>query len=294
MSHDAWPSPDAPRGPLPRIDELPIAEQGYDQEAVRLAFDSFYRHAAQLDASLRALESVEVFRRDADALRNDLRALREIGLGGPPEPAWSSLRYDAPRREMPIVVLRLAFEAALIVAVAVVAGVAHFRAEVVVALMAGAFLVVAVSEWLGTRGRFVSPATGAAPPPAAAEPAGYLEPAASVWAAPEPEPEPAQAVEAEEAEEPEEPEALTVVGVADEPAPETEPEAAADETGEGPAAIEEEPAAAEAEATDEHDPGETTEDGPPLDPWEQDLAADPESDDPELVERAGFFRRRRR
>ena len=82
MSSDAWPSPDQSPAPLPRIEDLPLSEQGYDQEAVRLAFDSFYRHAAQLDASLRALEAVEVFRRDADALRNDLRALRALGLGG--------------------------------------------------------------------------------------------------------------------------------------------------------------------------------------------------------------------
>ena len=79
MSSDAWPSSDAPPAPLPRIEDLPVADQGYDQDAVRLAFDSFYRHAAQLDASLRALEAVEVFRRDADALRNDLRALRALG-----------------------------------------------------------------------------------------------------------------------------------------------------------------------------------------------------------------------
>src|SRR5260370_32799196 len=57
MTHDAWPSPDAPPGPLPRLEDLPIAEQGYDQEAVRAAFDSFYRHAAQLDASLPPLEA---------------------------------------------------------------------------------------------------------------------------------------------------------------------------------------------------------------------------------------------
>ena len=49
MSSDAWPSPDAPRAPLPRIEDLPLVEQGYDREAVRLAFDAFYRHAAQLD-----------------------------------------------------------------------------------------------------------------------------------------------------------------------------------------------------------------------------------------------------
>src|SRR5437763_12408760 len=142
MTHDAWPSPDAPSGPLPRLDDLPIAEQGYDQEAVRLAFDSFYRHAAQLDASLRVLEAVEVFRRDADALRNDLRALRAIGLGGQaPEPAWATQTYTRERAEVPAVVLRLAFEAALIVAVAVIAGVAHFSATTIVILMAAAFAV---------------------------------------------------------------------------------------------------------------------------------------------------------
>ena len=86
MTHDAWPSSDAPAEPLPRIEDLPVADQGYDQEAVRDAFDAFYRHAAQLDVSLRALEAVEVFRRDADALRTDLRALRALGFGGGQDP----------------------------------------------------------------------------------------------------------------------------------------------------------------------------------------------------------------
>src|SRR6266550_6241603 len=101
MSPDAWPSPDAPSAPLPRIEDLPLADHGYDQEAVRLAFDSFYRHAAQLDASLRALDAVEVFRRDADALRNDLRALRALGLGGgPAEPEWATRTYDSARLQV--------------------------------------------------------------------------------------------------------------------------------------------------------------------------------------------------
>src|SRR3954469_5436553 len=161
MTQDAWPSPDAPSGPLPRIEDLPIAEQGYEQEAVRLAFDSFYRHAAQLDASLRALERVDVFRRDADALRNDLRALR--ALGGLQDPAWTAMRYDtpgysSPRPGVPAVALRLAAEAALLIVVAVIAGVSHIRPAVVVALMAAAFVIVAFSEWLAGRARFVPPA----------------------------------------------------------------------------------------------------------------------------------------
>src|SRR5258708_14072665 len=99
MSSDAWPSPASPPAALPRMEDLPIAERGYDQEAVRVAFDSFYRHAAQLDASLRALEAVEVFRRDADALRNDLRALPPLGVGGGlPEPPWATTsdRFQVP------------------------------------------------------------------------------------------------------------------------------------------------------------------------------------------------------
>jgi hypothetical protein len=180
MSSDAWPSPDASSAPLPRIEDLPLADQGYDQEAVRLAFDSFYRHAAQLDASLRALEAVEVFRRDADALRNDLRALRALGLGGgAPEPAWATRTYESPRPEIPGVVLRLAAESALIVAVAVIAGVAKFSSAVIIALMAAAFLIVAVSEWLAGRARFAPPAV-AFLPEEAGEPAPYVEAPAPV------------------------------------------------------------------------------------------------------------------
>jgi hypothetical protein len=235
---DAWPSPDSPSGPLPRIEDLPIAEQGYEQEAVRLAFDSFYRHAAQLDASLRALEAVEVFRRDADALRNDLRALRTLGLGfGAAEPAWSTPRYEPVHREVPAVALRLAAEAGLIVAIAVIAGVAHFRPAVVVALMAAAFVVVALSEWLAARGRFVPPATAFL---TQGEPAPFVEAPAPGWGA--------------EPDEDTEPEALTIVATAD----------------------------------------EVDEAAPAPDPWEAGLVAHGVQPEPDLAERGGLFRRRRR
>ena len=186
MSSDAWPSPDSPPAALPRIEDLPVADQGYDQEAVRLAFDSFYRHAAQLDASLRALEAVEVFRRDADALRNDLRALRALGLGGgvQSEPAWATKSYERATPEVPGVVVRLAAETALLVAVAVIAGVAQFRGWVIVLLMALAFAVVAVSEWFAARARFVPPSVAFLPPlDDAREPAPYVEAPAPPWGA---------------------------------------------------------------------------------------------------------------
>jgi hypothetical protein len=244
MTHDSWPSPDTPPGPLPRVEDLPIAEQGYDQEAVRAAFDSFYRHAAQLDASLRALEAVEVFRRDADALRNDLRELRALGFGGGlPEQPWTVERYDVPRSEIPAVVLRLAAESVLIVSVAVIAGVSHFRPAVVVVLMAVAFVIVALSEWLAGRARFVPPATAFLPPASDGEPAPYIEaPAPGLGAAPEPD-------------EDTEPEALTIV-----------------------ASREEHEAAAAAA----------------IDPWELGLETTGVEVEPELVERSGLFRRRRR
>jgi hypothetical protein len=248
MSSDAWPSPDAPLAPLPRIEDLPLGDQGYDREAVRLAFDSFYRHAAQLDASLRALEAVEVFRRDADALRNDLRALRALGLGGgQAEPAWATRTYERPRAEVPGVLLRLTAESALIIAVAVVAGVAHLQSSLIIALMAGAFVIVALSEWLAARARFVPPAVAFLPALDEREPAPYVE-APPNWGSA------AELALSEDTE----PEALTII-------------AGADEHG--------------------------------VDPWEQqhsdiELEEEPEPEaepaEPELAERGGMFRRRRR
>ena len=63
---------------------------GYDRDAVQRAFDAFYRHAAQLDATLRVLESMEIFARQAGDLRADLRALRAASWGPLPaaRPAW--------------------------------------------------------------------------------------------------------------------------------------------------------------------------------------------------------------
>ena len=42
---------------LPRIEDLPVTEQGYDPDQVREAFDSFRRHALQLQAQLRVLQA---------------------------------------------------------------------------------------------------------------------------------------------------------------------------------------------------------------------------------------------
>jgi F0F1-type ATP synthase membrane subunit b/b' len=42
---------------LPRIEDLPISESGYDADRVREAFDAFRRHALQLQAQLRVLQA---------------------------------------------------------------------------------------------------------------------------------------------------------------------------------------------------------------------------------------------
>jgi len=251
MTQDGWPSPDAPAEPLPRIEDLPIADRGYEQEAVRDAFDAFYRHVAQLDVSLRALEAVEVFRRDADALRADLRALRALGFGGGARDLeWATPRYEVTRNEVPVVALRLAAEAALIVAVAVISGVAHFRPAVVIALMAAAFVIVAVSEWLAARARFVPPAVAFLPALDEREPAPYVE-APPHWAG--------------LASEDTEPEALTMIVRAGEDE---------DEQGVDPW---------ERQLDDEEDDDDVGDDS--------DDAAEPE---PELADKGGLFRRRRR
>jgi len=140
----------------------------------------------------------------------------------------------------------------------VIAGVAHFRPVVVVALMAAAFVIVALSEWLAGRARFVPPAVAFLPPVSDSEPAPYVEAPAPEWGA------------TAEPDEETEPEALTIVASAEE--------------------VEEASAAA-------------------VDPWEQGLEAGGSEDgspedgspelgaaegEPELVERAGLFRRRRR
>jgi hypothetical protein len=159
---DAWPAPERrQRGDLPRLEDLPRDGAGYDRAAVEEAFDAFYRHAAQLDTTLKTLAAVEAFRRDADALRLELRAFRPATVD------------DGVRSAVPLIVLRLAAEAALLIAVAVIAGVSHFRPVTIVELMGAAFVVVALCEWLAARSAFVPPVFGFAEarPPAPEAPA---------------------------------------------------------------------------------------------------------------------------
>jgi hypothetical protein len=170
MEPEAWPTPQTPpREPLPRVDDLPVAEQGYEQESVKAAFDSFYRHAAQLDAALRTLEAVDSFHRQAASLRADLRALRTAGWT---QQSWTqppSYGYGmgSPREGVPPALWRIGGEVGFLVAVAVALGVAKLSWWVIVLAMAGAFAIVCLIEWLAAREHlsFVRPATPAAAHP---------------------------------------------------------------------------------------------------------------------------------
>jgi hypothetical protein len=154
MEPESWPTPQAPaRDPLPRIEDLPVAEEGYDQDSVKAAFDSFYRHAAQLDAALRTLESVDSFHRHASALRADLRALRSAGWTQQSWPSPPSYAYGlrAPREGVSPVVWRVAGEVAFLIAAAVALGLASLSWWMIVVAMAGALLVVCAVEWVAGR-----------------------------------------------------------------------------------------------------------------------------------------------
>ena len=154
---------------LPRVEDLPAVEGGYEREAVQRAFDSFYRHAAELDATLRVLESMELFARQAGDLRADLRALRAASWGPVPavRPAWR------PQREERVLAgpvggaaPRLALEAAFIILVAVGAALADLPRPVIVALVLASWLLVGISEFAAsTRRASLRPAL-LPPPPA--------------------------------------------------------------------------------------------------------------------------------
>jgi hypothetical protein len=155
MENEAWPTPQTPaREPLPRVEDLPVAEQGYEQESVKAAFDSFYRHAAQLDAALRTLEAVDSFHRHASALRSDLRALRSAGWtqqswsGSPPSYGYG---LRAPREGVSPVVWRIAGEVAFLIAVAVALGLANLSWWAILLAMAGALVIVCAIEWAAGR-----------------------------------------------------------------------------------------------------------------------------------------------
>jgi hypothetical protein len=270
VTNGDWPAPEPheerPRLPLPRVDDLPVAEQGYDREAVREAFDAFYRHAAQLDATLRTLEAVDVFQRTASELRAEMRTIRaggwtvsSYGRGG-----YGGGRGGAGVREwsLPPAFPRIAAEALFLIVIGIVVGVAGWSRIAIVLVMGLALAIVWLVEFVASRERAV-PRTVVAPP----QPPRLDE-----------EPAELPAGEAEVAEQAEEgPEAITILGTAepsraeeDEPADtqgdeeqEQEPEPVVEPQAEVVAAAEPEPEPEPARAEADEEPEPEPEPEPP-------------------------------
>ncbi|HEV8685716.1 MAG TPA: hypothetical protein VGQ84_00420 [Gaiellaceae bacterium] len=212
MSDVDWPSPEpssrepAQRPlPLPRVEDLPIAEQGYDREKVQDAFDAFYRHAAQLDATLRTLEAVEVFQRTAAELRAELRTIRGSGLsvGSWQSDAGYGARQSVTEWSPSPAVKRVAGEFGFIILIGAIVGWAKWSPLTIVLVMSLALAIVLLVEWVASRERAIPRAAAPAQAPA-------LDERAELEAAPAPA-QPQQ----------EGPEAMTIFGAA--PVREAEP-----------------------------------------------------------------------
>jgi hypothetical protein len=93
------------------------------------------RAAAQLEATVKVFDALEDLRRDLEALRHEMPARR------PPVPVAT--------------IARVAAEAGILVAVAVLAGVGQFRPLLTIVLMAAALVSVVASEWLAARSAYV-------------------------------------------------------------------------------------------------------------------------------------------
>ena len=163
---------------LPRIEDLPIADRATTRRrcgsrstrSTAMRRSSTRRSGRSRPSRSSAATPTRCATTCGPCARSDSAAARRASRPG------RRSRTSARRPEIPGVVFRLAAETALLVAVAVIAGVAQFRGWVIVALMALAFVVVALSEWFAARARFVPPAVAFLPPlDDAGEPAPYVE-----------------------------------------------------------------------------------------------------------------------
>ena len=133
---------------LPRTDDLPRTQDGYDAERVEEAFSAFA-------ARVRDLEEI------AAELRDELRDLRSRSVpydeedwpdsygvgGGGPGPPPHGLATVPPPLGRPVAVPPLAVEATFLLAVALLAGLADLSAPSIVLVMAAAWALVALAEW---------------------------------------------------------------------------------------------------------------------------------------------------
>lgn len=145
---------------LPRAQELSRSDDGYDAARVEEAFASFADRvrelesvAGELRAELHSLRSERAGARRAAAPLERLEfvdeewpvepGLANAGLG--PSPDWVA-SVPAPIVR-PVAIPRIALEGAFLLLVALFAGLADLSAAWIIGVMAGAWALVALSEW---------------------------------------------------------------------------------------------------------------------------------------------------
>ena len=140
---------------LPRAQEPPRSDDGYDAARVEEAFASFADRVRELEsvadelrAELRSLRAERVgTRRAAQPFEEEVwpvePGLSDVGLGRSPD--WVA-SVPAPIVR-PLAIPRIALEGAFLLLVALFAGLAGLSATWIVVVMAAAWALVAISEW---------------------------------------------------------------------------------------------------------------------------------------------------
>ncbi len=256
---------------------------------MREAFDAFYRHAAQLDATLGTLEAVEVFQRTSAELRAELRNIRGSGWTvqswqGGTGYAGGGTRGRLSEWTLPPSFPRLAGEFVFLILIGVIVGVVGWPPLTIVLVMGLALGVVLLLEWVAARERAIPRAAAPAAAPDLDREEPDELPTGKGWVPPE-----------------EGPEALTMLDDAAVEVPVAEPEVTEPEP-EPEAEEPQMPRAAEAEAVQTEEPEDSpdTEERPVepderLDPWEQEAQLpDLPEEEEQIVEppRQSWFRSR--
>ena len=135
---------------LPRTDELPHAEEGFDPARVEEAFATFADRVRELESvasELRAeLHSLRA-NRSAPSRFEDENWPADTGLAGNALPAADWVATVPPPLARAVQVPRLALEAVFLLLVAVLAGLADLDPAWIVLVMLVAWALVALAEW---------------------------------------------------------------------------------------------------------------------------------------------------
>lgn len=152
---------------LPRIEDLPRSEHGYEPEAVAEALAAYRRRLGELEAKLEVL----------DELREELRRLRSPGPAPrvdeegwpdeappplpPPEAAWVAAVPPPVLHPSPLP--RLALEAGFLLLVAFLSALADLAPLAIAGVMAVAWILVALAEWSAAAARHEPASSPSAP-----------------------------------------------------------------------------------------------------------------------------------